>query len=481
MVQVLDKTETVTTLNATAPRRRRKSGKKATATQAPVDADGLPEFKEALKWADEVRAKAEAQIARETSEIPQGVINRLRSLMNGGWVSKRQFEIVSAWNGVGARGRRPGEGDYHAIRETMKALALLPTEGADVGKWWVTHAMPDDEQDKTTKIGLHCLYPKHYLAHSYSALGLKDALRNALKSMLNDIPSSSETYAWMKERRADSGAEARSIPLSEVVRTVNKMEGMRSVVQNTNAAHTPVATGVESVKDDLLAAGIDGFAIDCGQVSSAEQVRDAIAEYENRVRGCARCSNWFTVDADKVKYDWYNRCPECSSGWIPHISIGGHGSYEQGLVSSIDSWTKTTIDLAPKVAIAEGTTLDHARQLLGVDGHKGADATDGLETCPMAADCDTLCGRLQASGERLIPLTPENGQYASCHLYGFMQMAKGADEETREKIAKSWARQIKNSIRGAAEQQEIMPQAELTPDTAKPNPMPKVSVQHSLF
>ena len=314
MVQTLGRTSTPNKPKASRTSRRRKGVKKTPATQKPVAADQLPEFREALDWADEVRAKAEAEIARETSDIPRGVMDRLRALVSAGAMPRRQVEIASAWNGVGARGRSPGEGDYYSIRETMKALALLPAEGADIGRWWVTHAMSDKDERDDGKICLVPLYPNHYRAYSESGVGLKDALRNAMKSLLPHIPSPPETYEWVKARRAWLASEPQAIALSEVVTVLNQMEWMRDVVQATDEDHTPKRIDVEAVKEALLTAGIYEFITDCGHVRSAEQMRGVIAEFGNRARGCSRCGNWFTVSENHVRYDWYNRCPGCTKG-----------------------------------------------------------------------------------------------------------------------------------------------------------------------
>lgn len=482
MVQTLDRPSTPTKPKTSRTSRKRKSGKKAQATHETVDVYQLPEFKEALKWADEVRAKAEAEIARDTSKIPSGVRDWLRTLVNAGAMPRRQFELASAWNGVGARGRKPGEGDYYAISQTMKALALLPAEGADIGRWWVTHAMTDMTERDDSKICLVPLYPNHYQAYSESAVGLQDALRNAMKSLLPSIPSPAETFEWVKAQRAWLSSEPQAIALSEVVTVVNQMEWMRDVVHSTDAKYTPIRVEIEAVREALLAAGIDEFISDCGLVKSAEQMRCVIAEFGDRARGCSRCGNWFTVSADRVKYDWYNRCPGCTKGWIPGIFIGGHESAEQALVSGVDGWTSGTISLLPKVAIAEGTTLGHARQLLLGTDRKVADVTEGIETCPIASQCDTLCGRLQSDGRRAIPLAPESGQFASCHIYGFLEMANGIEGEAREEIAEAWRRQINEGVVASTKKQTkmMMAEAELTPDAAQ-DVAQSVSVQQSLF
>ena len=482
MVQTLERTSTPNKPKANRTSRRRKSGKKVAATQETIDIYQLPEFKEALKWADEVRAKAEAEIARETSKIPSGVRDWLRTLVNAGAMPRRQFGLVSAWNGVGARGRKPGEGDYYAISQTMKALALLPAEGADPGRWWVTHGMTDMTERDDSRICLVPLYPNHYKTYTESGVGLKDALRNAMKSLLPHIPSPAETYEWVKARRAWLESEPQVIALSEVVTVLNQMEWMRDVVQATDEDHTPKRIDVEGVRDALVSAGIDEFIIDCGLVRSAEQMRGVVAEFGSRARGCSRCGNWFTVSEDRVKYDWYNHCPGCTKGWTPGIFIGGQKSSERALVSAVDGWTNGTISLVPKVAIAEETTLAHARQLLLGTEQKVADPTDGLEPCPLASECDTLCGRLQSDGKRTIPLSPENGQFASCHIYGFMQMAKGVEGEAREEIAKAWGRQINEGIVASAKKQTkmMMTETELTPDAVQ-DAAQNVSVQQSLF
>ena len=72
------------------------------------------------------RVKAEKEIACEAENIHPGAMRRLKALADRGLITQRGFELVELWDGVGARGRRPGEGEYHSIRELLKSLSSLP-------------------------------------------------------------------------------------------------------------------------------------------------------------------------------------------------------------------------------------------------------------------------------------------------------------------------------------------------------------------
>ena len=176
--------------------------------------------------------------------------------------------------------------------------------------------------------------------------------------------------------------------------------------------------------------------MDCGGVRDAAQMRNVIKEFGRRVRGCAQpgCCNWFAVDEDKIPYDWYSRCPGCSTDGPKGIFIGGGDkSTEHLLVDGVREWTEQSIDVSIKVALAEDTTISHARELLNGDTNRTVgEVTRGLKACPIAGECKTLCGSLQTKESRTIPIAPADGKYGSCHIYRFRRMAEGVEGEARE-------------------------------------------------
>ena len=464
----------------TTRRSRKAAGDKP---RKPVSVDALPEYKEAIEWAIEVRTKAEAEIAREAAVIDVGIMDRLRDLVIDGKITRRQFELVDIWNGVGARGRTPGAGDYYGIHAALEAIALLPGRHEDVGAWWVRNALREQTKYDKTKIHLTALYRNHHDESSESAVGLSGALRNVLASILNLIPAAPDVCEMLKRDLADRGEE-RALALSEVVTVMNCIEGMRDTIESTRAGYKGTSHDVESVRESLLAAGIDDLVIDCGLVRSAKQMREIADEFGNRARGCAYCSNWFAVASDKVEYDFYDRCPGCTKGWTPGIFIGGHKNAEEALVKGIDEWAARTINLMPKVALVEGTTMGHARELMSGTEKSTGSVTESLVACPLAANCETLCGKLQVNGSRSIPLVPDDGRFESCYIYSFQKMAEGVDDEARQEIARQWIRQMNESADRRKKLQAIMytPKVERTKtEDAGEAPETEVTVQASLF
>lgn len=100
-----------------------------------------------------------------------------------------------------------------------------------------------------------------------------------------------------------------------------------------------------------------------------------------------------------------------------------------------------------------------------------------LKACPLAAECKTMCGALQAKGLRSIPVAPADGGYGSCRLYLFSNMAAGVEGEAREGIAAEWIRQINDEARGAAGGRARMPASD-APVEAEPA---EVTVQTTMF
>ena len=466
---------------------RRRNGKKARTPRLPVPIDELPEYRDAVDWAVGVRAEAERQIAREASVVPIAVLQRIDALV-GRTVTKRQRDLVELWSGVGARGKGGYHSEYYAIRELMLDFSLLPGIADDVGAWWLFHS---DKRGKEYDecVNFHVLIDGHYIAESETALLLKDALRAVMASLVTGIPNA-PALLDMLEAQKDQLPEdqRRQVALSEVVSILNEIEWRRDRIESSDRSHIGRRHSVKDVHAELSGAGLEDFVVDCGSVRDAAQMRDVIKEFGRRVRACAQpsCGNWFAVDEDKVPYDWYNRCPGCTTDGPKGIFIGGKGdkSREQILIDSVRERTEWSTDMSIAVALVEGATIEHARELLVGNTEKTvADVRGDLAACPMAAECGTMCGALQTIGLRTIPIAPAVGRYGSCHLYRFRSMADGVDGEAREAIATEYIRQISEGARSSARRQARMlaPEPGASIDASADAEPAEVTVQTAMF
>lgn len=185
-----------------------------------------------------------------------------------------------------------------------------------------------------------------------------------LASLIPEIPTAPALFNTLEaSQRELPESERRLVTLSEVVEILNAIEWRRDRIESAHRSHTGMRHGVKDVHAALSDAGLEDFVVDCGPVRGAAQMREVIAEFGARVRGCAApgCGNWFAVEEDKVPYDWYDRCPGCSTDGPKGIFIGGNGdrSKEQALIDGVRGWTERSIDVGIKVALAEGTTVRH--------------------------------------------------------------------------------------------------------------------------
>lgn len=475
----------VTTTEKPKKARRRNAGKART-PRLPVPVGELPEYRDAVEWAVGVRAEAERKIAREASEVPIGVLQRIDALTSR-TVTKRQRDIVELWSGVGARSKNGYHSEYYAIRELMQDFSLLPGIADDVGAWWLFHSdKRGKEHDECANF--HVLIDGHYTADSETALLLKDALRAVMASLIPEMPTAPALLEMLRAQQGELPEdERRQIALSEVVGILNEMEWRRDRIESSDRSHIGRRHSVEDVHTDLSDAELDDFIVDCGPVRDAAQMTDVIAEFGRRVRACAQpgCGNWFAVDEDKIPYDWYSRCPGCSTDGPKGVFIGGGDkSSEQTLVDGVCEWTERSIDVSVKVALAEGTTIRHARELLNATAEKTVEEVRrDLKACPMARECKTLCGTLQTGGLRTIPIAPADGKYGSCQIYRFRNMADGVEGEARETIAAEYIRQINEGARSTARKQARMfvPEVEEGKDVPVDEQPAEVTVQTAMF
>ncbi len=466
---------------------RMRNGKKARTPRLPVPLDELPEYRDAVEWTVGVRAEAERKIAREASEVPIGVLQRLDAL-TGRTVAKRQRDLVELWSGVGARGKNGYHSEYYAIRELMQDFSLLPGIADDVGAWWLFHSDGRGKEHGEC-VNFHVLIDGHYRAESETALLLLDALRAVMASLIPEMPTAPALLGMLEAQQEQlTEDELRQVALSEVVGILNEMEWRRDRIESPDRSHIGRRHSVENVHTELSCAGLEDFIVDCGSVRDVAQMRDVIAEFGRRVRGCAQpgCCNWFTVDEDKIPYDWYSRCPGCSTDGPKGIFIGGVGdrSKEQMLVDGVREWTEQSIDVSIKVALAEGATIRHARELLSGAADKTVEEVRrDLKACPIAGECRTLCGSLQTGGLRTIPIAPADGKYGSCHIYRFRRMAEGVEGEARETIATEYIRQINEGAHSAARRLSRMfaPEVEADKDVSVDEEPAEVTVQTAMF
>ena len=435
--------------------KRRGRSKKAVQIKMPVQMKELPEYKNALKWAASVRAEAEKKIARETNEVSDGVLKRLDKLV-GSEITQRQREAVGLWNGTPAHGTQPGAGDFSSIEYLMKSLSLLPEDRADIARWWRLQA---DERvtDFHDRVFFLMFVDGHRACTSESAILLRDGMRGAINSLLSDIPEPVQlTRMLLAEQAALPEAQRREVTLSEIVVILNEMEWRRDRTESDTREHTGRRYGVEEVLSALSAAGISEVFVDCGQVRNAAQMREVIAEFGARVRGCKDCQNWFAIEEKNIPYHWYNRCPGCTSHGMRGVIYGGHGyeTREEQLMDLVRQRTEGTIDVRVHLALAEETTIAQAGRMLISVSDTAAEETKKLEPCPIAATCKSACGVMQDKGLRPIPITPVDGKYEFCQIFAYRRMVEGVeDREVRDRVALEWLRDMMNDERIAAKRQ----------------------------
>ncbi|MCY4580752.1 MAG: hypothetical protein OXD31_17130 [Chloroflexi bacterium] len=444
-------------------RSKKTSRQKAVQVKMPVPMNELPEYKDALRWTESVRAEAEKRIARETNEVSGGVLKRLDGLVGSG-INRRQRDAVTLWNGTPAHGRQPGSGDFSSIEYLMKGISLLPVDGENVALWWRRQA-DDSVTDHDEQVFFLMFVDGHRACTSDSAILLRDCMRAAIASLLPDIPGAVQlTRMLLAEQTALPEAARRAVALSEIVLILNEMEWRRDRTESDSREHTGKRYDVEEVLAALRAAGITEVVVDCGQVRNAAQMREAIEEFGARVRGCKSCQNWFAVEEKNVPYHWYDRCPGCVSHGFRGVVFGGHNyeSREEQLTSIVRRRTEATIDVRVHLALAEQTTIAHAGRMLlndteavGVDAVKAE--TERLEPCPIAASCKSACGVMQDKGLRPVPITPVDGKFEFCQLFAYRRMVEGiADQEVRDRVALEWIREMMDDERAGAKRQAEM-------------------------
>ena len=322
---------------------------------------------------------------------------------------------------------------------------------------------------------------------------LKEVLRKTVITMLDDIPTPAELYVLMLA--GSSSEEAVAANLSTVTSLSNTLYYYRNVTV-TRDYTGPNHWSVTKVASELREAGLESNE-DCGHIQSAEDVKDAIAKFGAAVRGCAWCQNWF-VSNRNPEFSFPANCAGCGDVPFP-LDVAAVGpvnprnaeandpmTYEKHVLRMVRSRVEGVSDLSVKVALVEGTTVNHARRLLAGNETSVETATDGLESCPLAASCHSLCGVLQARGQRAIPLAPFSGRFNDCHNYGFRSMSEHLKEgNAREGIAKKWAEQVfEISRREEPFQVAARAMAEMDAGasvTDEPIVEQKVSVQASLF
>ena len=420
-----------------------------------VRLDELPEYREVVGWSVKVRADAEEKIASMSVWVPPKVLAWLDELLEIGVLTGRERDLVTLWDGVGAAASEGAvSANYYTLREILKSIACLPGSGDDRKAWW--REQVEKPEDGEQKVNFNTMKSRHYICRFESDTALEEVLRKCLRTLLCEIPTAVEIGEMLQPRGVEpvDGAK-RLMKLSGIATRVKTLRHYESLVLHSSYGPA-LSTGdwsASKVAADLREAELE-FIEDCGRIASAEVVRNAIAQFGAGVRGCAACDNWFVVK--DARYSFPSQCPGCGEvsfaldrtavGPVHRRRDGEAGlplTYEDHLLRHLRSRVEETSDLAVKVAVAVGTTVNHARQQLAGGDISVEDATAGLEICPVAASCHSLCGSLQARGERSIPLAPFSGRYKECHNYGFRSMVDGMNGvKQRDGIAKQWAEQI---------------------------------------
>jgi len=445
--------------------------KKAVQAKMPVQMNELPEYKDALNWTASVRAEAEKRISRETNEVSSGVLKRLDKLVGNG-ITQRQRDVVDLWNGTPAHGMQPGAGDFSSIEYLMKSISLLPEDGADVARWWRLQA---DERVTAfdDQVFFLMFVDGHRSCTSESAILLRDGMRSAIASLLTDIPGAVQlTRMLLAEQAALPEEQRRVVALSEIVVILNEMEWRRDRTESDSRGHEGKRHGVEEVLSALSAAGISEFIVDCGQVRDAAQMREVIAEFGARVRGCKDCRNWFAIEEKNIPYHWYNRCPGCTSHGMRGVIYGGRGyeSREEQLIDMVRQRTEGTVDVRVHLALAEQTTIAEAGRMLLSDSETVGEESEQLESCPIAASCKSACGVMQDRGLRPIPITPVDGKYEFCQIFAYRRMVEGVEnQQIRDRVALEWLREMMDDERVVAKRQAEVFSQEAASDEAAPN------------
>ena len=477
----------------------KKAAKKEAKSKGPVPIDELREYTGAVEWAEKVRADAEKEITDHSTSIPDYVLAALDEMAASGVLSARERDLVTLWDGVGSRSNRAGSyANYHTLHEVLKSIACLPAVDADRKTWWLEQIVAENAKS----VNFFTMKENHYKGYFESDKKLREVLRKYLAGMLDEIPTPADICAMLPElltrpevsdEDKDEQPIAEPLSLSRITNIAANMEDYRCIVLDGTYSREK-RRSVGEVDAELREAGL-AFISNTGVIESAEDVREALREFGAQVRGCAFCQNWFLADE---KRSYPANCSGCGEKLYAaeRIAVGKvdprsrkdmkEMTMDWHLLRWVRSRVEETTDIAVKVALAEGTTISHARRMLAGDETSVETATAGLERCPMAQSCLSLCGVLQAQGKRTIPLSPMSGRLKDCHHYTYRKMVEGIeDTEAKMEIAKRLAEQVfelaraDEPHRAAARAIEEMESGVRVADD--PAPEATVALQSSLF
>ena len=395
----------------------------------PVAVDRLPEYRDCVEWAVKMRADVEADIASEAVNVPSEVFDRIQLLV-GDTISKRDFEIVELWSGVGIRGIKPGR--YYNLATVMRSVSALPCVGTELRRWWYEHVRGERRHEEgIRKINLYSMLDG---GTEESMLALKRVLRSVLLQMAEAAPSPVEVAVFYM---AEAGDE--EVCLSSMVSVVNSLRYQLYLVQEESPERNlPFEKRVSPAQlhSLLIEADIVDYEVDCGAVEGVDRMRELVGLYGRaNLKSCLNCTGWF-AESEEQQWRRNDRCAGCGHyGRINFDRGGDQPSAEDELVSFVRAGMEAEGDISRNMALTYGISPEDAEKLLTgkllVLGE--VDVREGR--CPVAASCKTLCGVLQHKFGRKLPFT-YSGQYATCVLYQFLDENRETEGEERQEAAR---------------------------------------------
>ena len=406
--------------------------------QASLSLLELPEYLRAVAWEEGMRDKAEREIARNVAHVPAGV----KFFLDGLDLDERALAVVSLWDGQ-AIGTNVKTEQPHGIRSYMESICALPAQGDDIRKWWVSQFCGERPHDE--RVNFSSLRPGFYCDDTESGALLEGVLRCALERLGKDAPDPAEVLAEISKLKAVIPIDENgSVNLTTVARVMSMIGWAKSCVSGTALEGCDVVDFLVSIDGADAAIG-DRVKVDMGLVTAdLAEMRKIVDRfgYEN-LASCSGCLVWFVSGG---RFVGSKTCMLCGRG----STIFSGVSVKDRLIEVVRAEHDDRNDLALNFAWATGLSLRDARRLL-VESDAVASAlwmeTQGRDssaaTCPVARECDTVCGKAQRDGVRALPLT-ESGEYEECPYYRYLDVVKDVDSwSVREQLNARMASELR--------------------------------------